>query len=72
MAGDESIGPAYQAEKSAATHFVPGLGIGLGRRHPDATGLGSLANLLEHGDAVEDVAIEAGKVVSGRRGSSLH
>ena len=54
---------------ATATGLVPRLGIGLGGRHPDTAGVGSLADVLQLGYAVQDLPVETRKVVSRRRGS---
>lgn len=67
MAGDRPIGPADQPEEANTTVLVPGIGISRGRGHPDPPRLDPLADLLEPGDAVEDITVETGKIVRRRR-----
>ena len=68
VAGDRSVGAADQPEETAPAGLVPGSRIRLRCGHPNPAGLRSFADLLQGGDAIEDVAVETGQIVGGRRG----
>jgi len=69
MTGDGSVGAADQPEEPAPASLVPGFRIRLRCFHSNPARLRALADLLEGRDAIEDVAIETGEIVGGRRGS---
>jgi hypothetical protein len=69
VARDRAICPAEQDEQAPAAGLVPGIRVGLGRLHANLARLGALTDVLELGDAIEDVAVQTRQVIGGSRGS---